>query len=265
MTKAPLPKPSSTILIVRDGEATPSLEVLMVGRNRQIDFASGALVFPGGKLIDEDKDPAWANHVVGDFSDEERAIRLSALRETFEETGVLFAIEAAATHDAPYIDDERLAPLQPLRAEIDANREGFLAAVRDAGLKLCLDRLVPYAHWITPEFMPKRFDTFFYIVTAPDAQTPEFDGRETTEAFYICPREALKREKEGTATIIFPTRVNVEMLAESDTAEGALQASQERNIVSVLPTIKKRGDDNVLCIPKEAGYATYEEKMMIPG
>ncbi|MGB5830842.1 MAG: hypothetical protein WBG92_02465 [Thiohalocapsa sp.] len=103
--------------------------------------------------------------------------------------------------------------------------------------------------------MPKRFDTHFYIAAAPEEQIAKHDGRETTDAVWLGPQEALDKEEAGEVTIIFPTRMNLGKLAEADTAAAAVERFKQEPVVTVLPVVGKTQDDKpCLFIPEEAGY-----------
>lgn len=253
--------PSSTILMIRTGDAP--CEVLMVERHYQIDFASGALVFPGGKLAAEDHAAEWADHVDAAPGTDDAAYRIGALREAYEESGLLLARPRTARGaGAALLDAETLAPLLPHREAVAAGKASFLALIRDAGLVLALDTLTPFAHWVTPKGMPKRFDTWFYVAVAPDAQIAACDGSEAVDAVWIAPRAALDAAVQGARKIIFPTRMNLEMLAATDTVDAALAAARTRTIVSVEPqVIRDETGALILTIPAEAGYPVTREPL----
>ena len=206
--------PAATILLVRD---RPAFEVLMVKRHHQIDFASGALVFPGGKIEPGDSDPAWAGHCRGweAHPEDERRLRIAALREAFEESGVLLARDHGGV---PWKAVEEAAAS---RERIARGEESFLELVKGLTVQLDLEAMAPFARWITPRMMPKRFDTWFFIATAPDDQFAVCDGYETVDAEWIAPAEALAMADRGERKIIFPTRMNLKLLAESADAETA--------------------------------------------
>jgi 8-oxo-dGTP pyrophosphatase MutT (NUDIX family) len=247
-------KAAATILLLRD---QPAFEVLMVKRHHQIDFASGALVFPGGKSHGGDHDPAWADHVLGwdAHEAEQRALRIAAIREVFEEAGILLA----RRRNGEPIGGEA-APLD-VRQAVDAGRTAFLDVVRDLDASLELDALSVFARWITPPLTPKRFDTWFYSVKAPDDQLAACDGRETVDAEWIAPAEALRLAEEGLRKVIFPTRMNLQLLAEADSADDAIARAQGRTLVTVEPQIQSRGHGKVLVLPPDAGYGVVEEPL----
>lgn len=244
---------SATILLLRDA---PHLQVLMVKRHYEIDFASGALVFPGGKANEEDADPAWTDWTDGDFSGEEQAARIAAVREAFEESGIILARDKAARgKGAALVGQDVAHAMAPMRGPVDRREASFLDLVKTHDLVLALDALVHFGHWITPDMMPKRFDTHFYLAATPPEQIAEQDGRETTEAVWLGPQRALDMAEAGEATIIFPTRMNLGKLAETETTQAALSRFAAETVVTVLPFVGK-DEDGAPClhIPEEAGY-----------
>ena len=171
-----IPRPAATLLLLRDAP----FEVLMVTRHHQIDFAGGAMVFPGGAAQPGDRDPAWRDHVGGwdDLDEAQRPLRIAAIREAWEEAGILVAegLEGPA-HCEP----------EP-RAAVDAGKVAFLEVVKGLDARLSLDALTVFSHWITPQIGAKRYDTFFYgygdkfrrewmqtMIGEPSRRLPEVD------------------------------------------------------------------------------------------
>jgi 8-oxo-dGTP pyrophosphatase MutT (NUDIX family) len=247
-------KPAATILILRD---VPAFQVLMVRRHHQIDFASGALVFPGGKSHAGDHDPRWAGHVIGweTFDAEQRGLRIAAIREVFEEAGILLA----QRRNGEPIGDEA-CPMD-VRKAVDAGETAFLDVVGDLDARLDLSALTTFARWITPPLTPKRFDTWFYVVQAPDDQLAACDGRETVDAEWIAPAEALRLGEAGERKVIFPTRMNLKLLAEATSAADAVSRAERRELVTVQPQVQERPHGRVLVLPPDAGYGVVEEKL----
>lgn len=243
--------PAATILMLRDGPT--GLEVFMVVRNHQIDFASGALVFPGGKLAAGDRAAEVRGLCDGaeGLDDTLLALRVGAIREAFEESGVLLARSA----DGQVINGERLSTLEDDRPRLDKGDLAICDFLAREDLRLGCDMLQPYAHWITPSMMPKRFDTHFYLAVAPSDHVALHDGSEGVDSVWINPGAALEEAKAGTRTIIFPTRMNLEMLAHSNSVADAMEAARERAIVTVEPQIEERDGTPMLTIPAEAGYS----------
>jgi 8-oxo-dGTP pyrophosphatase MutT (NUDIX family) len=251
------PVPAATILLLRPGST--GLEVFMVVRHHQIDFASGALVFPGGKADPQDFDDALIPHLSGASSDRDmRGAQVSALREAFEECGILLAHEQGTS---TIIDGARLASLQHYRQPMNAGEVSLIDFLQREQLVLACAELTRFAHWITPPMMPKRFDTHFYLAHAPHDHVALHDGYESVDSIWIRPADAVQDAVDGKRTVIFPTRLNLEKLALSDTPEAAISAAQTADIVPVLPWTEKRDDATYICIPPEAGYAVNEEIM----
>lgn len=260
MADAAAPVPAATILMLRDG--TIGLEVFMVVRHHQIDFASGALVFPGGKVDEGDFAVRDLCQGTGAADDTEVAMMAGAIREAFEECGILLARPAGSES---LVDAARLEALESYRERLNDGEVTLRAFLEEESLELACDELVPFAHWITPDMMPKRFDTKFYLAAAPADHLAVHDGRESVDSVWIRPEDALAGIETGQYTIIFPTRLNVEMLDESQTVEAAVADAGARQIVTVLPWTEKRDDGMYLCIPADAGYRVSEEKMERPG
>ena len=250
--------PAATVLLLRD--RADGLEVFMVVRHHQIDFASGALVFPGGKADPQDFEQELRALADGGHADDKMfAAEVSALRETFEECGILLARDVQTDST---IDGERLATLQKYRQPIVDHEMTFAQLLTKEGLRLQCGTLGHFAHWITPAMMPKRFDTHFYAAAAPEDQLALHDGHESVDSVWIKPAVALAEAEAGKRTIIFPTLRNIEKLAKYKTVEQALEACNNETPYPVLPWVEKRDDGNkYLCIPPEAGYDLNEELM----
>jgi 8-oxo-dGTP pyrophosphatase MutT (NUDIX family) len=230
-------------MLLRDG--ADGLEVFMVVRHHQIDFASGALVFPGGSMEDGDRTIAQSVHCAqpAGLDATARSFRVAALRESFEECGILLARPAGASE---LIAAERLRPI---------DRETPLADIlRRENLVLAVDLLAPFAHWITPPFMPKRFDTHFFLAAAPPDQAMAHDGREAVDSVWIAPRAALEDGKRGRFTIVFATERNLWKLARFADVRSALAAAQAESVVTVMPERIAAGEGFALKIPAAAGY-----------
>jgi len=227
---------AATLMLVRDG--AEGLEVFMVARHRAIEFASGALVFPGGSA--DPGDEALADRR---YDAREGTLRVAAVRETFEECGVLLAREAEGE---AWLTRERVS-------EISAGAS-FAEIVAREKLRLGLEALVPFAHWITPPMMPKRFDTAFYITQAPPGQIAVHDGSESVDSVWISPARACAAADEGAYTIVPVTRLNLALLGRSADVASALAAARTRRIVTVEPRAEKLPKGWRMHIPNEAGY-----------
>jgi 8-oxo-dGTP pyrophosphatase MutT (NUDIX family) len=246
--------PAATILMVRD---EPAFEVLMVKRHHQIDFVPGALVFPGGKTHGDDHDPKWREWTLGwDASiPGKRALRIAAIREAYEETGILLC---RRLDGSAFGGDTRAAAARP---DVESGSMTFLDLVQALEVRLDLAALSVFARWITPPIVPKRFDTWFYIAAAPADQLALCDGRETVDAEWIEPREALRLGDLGERKVIFPTRMNLTLLNQAKGALDAVARAKSRTLVTVEPRVVDGPEGRMLVIPPDAGYGPVSEPL----
>jgi 8-oxo-dGTP pyrophosphatase MutT (NUDIX family) len=247
--------------MLRDGDE--GMEVFMVVRHQQIDFASGALVFPGGKLAPGDYDPRVQKRCTGveGLPPEQIALRVGAIREAFEECGVLLARAGGAS-----ISQARLAELgERYRGALDRGEIGIADMLEREDLSLGCGELVPFAHWITPSFMHKRFDTYFYLAVAPPEQVALHDGREMVDSLWLRPADAVAQAAAGRRTIVPATLLNVEKLGLSATVAEALAAARAKPLVTVQPEVIAQGPEGMrLRIPADAGYRVNEFEFAMP-
>lgn len=252
------PRLSTTVMLLRDA---PRLQVLMVARAYEIDFASGALVFPGGKVEAADGAAGWSDVSTGGGEGEAFALRVAAARECFEEVGVVIARPDADPNGA-LLDGEGAEKLSPQRRAVEEKAEMFQGLVSEAGLALALEQFIPFARWIAPAIAPKRFDTTFFLARMPEGQTPLSDGRETTESLWITPDEALRRAEAGEATIIFPTRMNLRRLSQCGSVDEALKLFANQSAPTIQPqVVKDESGQPCLTLPPDAGYGEVMEPL----
>jgi 8-oxo-dGTP pyrophosphatase MutT (NUDIX family) len=249
------PRAASTILLLRDSAERKEIEVFMMVRHYEIDFNSGALVFPGGSVDKGDKEIIAKPELYsgGEGLDEATlSFRIAAIRETFEESGILLARPKGST---VLVDARRASEIEAInRADLCDGKITFLKVLTDNGMVLALDALVPYAHWITPEGMPKRFDTWFFLAAAPPEQLGAHDGKESTDSIWVSPREALEGGETGRFKLPFPTTRNLIKLGKQASVQAALDDSRGKSIVTVTPVMTKTSNGRQLRIPIEAGY-----------
>jgi len=156
------------------------------------------------------------------------------------------------------LDAASVEALQDYRAPFETGALAMAEFVAEHKLRLACDVLVPFARWITPAPVPKRFDTHFYLTVAPADQAALHDGGETVDSIWIRPQAALTEANAGTRPIVFPTRLNLMLLAQAPSVEAAVAAAQAREVIAVQPEIEDRGGDKAVCIPPEAGYPINE-------
>jgi 8-oxo-dGTP pyrophosphatase MutT (NUDIX family) len=251
-------RPASTILLLRDSagpDGNGEVEVFMMVRHYEIDFNSGALVFPGGSVDAGDHDIAGKPELYagGEGLDAQAlGFRIAAIRETFEESGILLAKPRGST---ALVDAKRASEIEAVnRTALCEGKTTFLKVLTDNGLLLTADELVPYAHWITPEGMPKRFDTWFFLAAAPPEQVGAHDGKESTDSIWVSPREALAGGESGRFKLPFPTTRNLIKLGKHRSVKAALDDARGKPVVTVMPVMTKLNGGRQLRIPADAGY-----------
>jgi 8-oxo-dGTP pyrophosphatase MutT (NUDIX family) len=255
MAEIVAPRPASTTLLLRDNAGRSEIEVFMMVRHLQIEFNSGALVFPGGSVDQGDKEIVAGRELYsgGEGLDPSAlGFRVAAIRETFEESGILLARQQGSQ---ALIDAGRAGEIAAAyRAPLCEGKTTFLNVLAENRLWLALDELVPYAHWITPEGMPKRFDTWFFLAAAPPDQLGAHDGRESTDSIWVSPREALEGGDSGRFKLPFPTTRNLIKLGRQGSVAGALDDARGKPVVTVMPVMTRHNGGRQLVIPREAGY-----------
>ena len=267
-TEGAAPRPATTVLLLRPsqpGDAASPLEVFMVVRHHQIDSFSGALVFPGGKLEEADGAPSLRARCGGadKIDDAELKFRVAGVREAFEECGVLLARKRG---ERALIGAADLKGIEERwRAKLAKDEASIVDMVEAEDLEIATELMTPYAHWITPTFVPKRFDTWFFLAEAPEDQIALHDGSESTDSVWIGPQEAIEEAKAGKRTLVHATTKNLELLAEGKTVAGAISAASARKIVTVLPWVEVKDGKKFLHIPEGAGYRNLIREMPAAG
>src|SRR5205823_9015963 len=182
----------------------------------------------------------------------DRGFRIAAIRETFEESGILLARPKGSSSP---VDAKRAGEIADAhRVALNEHKISFLSILADNGLQLALDTLVPYAHWITPEGMPKRFDTWFFLAAAPPEQLGAHDGKEATDSIWVSPREAMEGGNSGRFKLPFPTTRNLIKLGKQASVRAAIEDARGKTIVTVMPVMTRLNGGRQLRIPREAGY-----------
>ena len=267
-TEGAAPRPATTVLLLRPsqtGDAASPLEVFMVVRHHQIDSFSGALVFPGGKLEEADGAPSLRARCGGadKIDDAELKFRVAGVREAFEECGVLLARKRGQRALIGAADLKGIE--ERWRAKLAKDEASIVDMVEAEDLEIATELMTPYAHWITPTFVPKRFDTWFFLAEAPEDQIALHDGSESTDSVWIGPEEAIEEAKAGKRTLVHATTKNLELLAEGKTVAGAIAAASARKIVTVLPWVEVKDGKKFLHIPEGAGYRNLIREMPAAG
>ena len=252
--------PAGSILVVRDGPA--GLEVLTVLRSRAMRFAGGMLAFPGGRVDRADASARLALRIRPRraLALEERAARFAALRELFEEAGLLLAHEERTGR--PVDERTRLRLDRRYRRLLLAGGITFARFAERAGLVCDLGRLTPFAHWVTPVESPRRFDARFYLAPAPSGQQAMlWDEAENTRLAWRRPQDILADWQAGRQPLMFPTRLNLVKLARARTVAEAIALARRTPVHRLRPAIVgPRGEGRRLVIPHDAGFGVTEAR-----
>jgi 8-oxo-dGTP pyrophosphatase MutT (NUDIX family) len=223
---------AATAVLMRDGEHGP--EVLLLRRNRTSGFVPGAYVFPGGRVDEADADPRVLAEVPDVPAEPPPEYWAAALREVFEETGVLLARDAAGGFVADAVSDPEL---EALRVALLEDRRTLREVLAERGLRPALERMVYAAHWITPLVEPRRFDTRFFLAALPPGRSTTFEPREMSDAVWLRPEAALESFAAGSLPMIFPTARTLESIAGFETVAAALAAFRNRVVRPLLPRL----------------------------
>ncbi|WAL69968.1 NUDIX domain-containing protein [Amycolatopsis cynarae] len=235
-----VPRDAATVILLRDTDQ--GLEVFLQRRVAAMAFAAGMTVFPGGGVDHRDADAsvswagpspsAWAGWFGGTES-VARALVCAAVRETFEESGVLLA----GTEDG-LVDDT--SPFTDAREALVTRELSLAAFLAGAGLTLRADLLRPWAHWVTPVQEKRRYDTRFFAAVLPPGQDADGKTTEAESSGWQRPKDALADAEAGRSTLMPPTWHTLSELAEFGTAEEALAA--ERTVETIIPRLVREGD-----------------------
>ena len=212
MTQTPVQpiRPAATVIIARDGDAdrdgVVEMEIFMLRRTAGAAFAGGMYVFPGGRVEGDDHLHAWDRWRTGPTEAqapqldavgyEWRGYWIAAIRETFEESGLLLAYDANGDLLA-WRDDAHEARFEAYRHQVHEGKLDLMALCEQESLTLACDRVHFFNRWITPLGRPRRFDTRFFVAEAPPGQTGLHDDKETVDSLWITPRQALERHAAG--------------------------------------------------------------------
>ena len=242
-------RPASTVILLRDTAAGP--EVYLLRRQRSMAFAAGMTVFPGGRVDATDAtiadswsgpSPAWFADRLGCSADTAAAYVAAAVRETFEESGVLLAGPSSSS----VVGDTTGADWEADRIALETRELGFAEFLHGRGLVLRADLLGPWAHWITPEFEPKRYDTCFFVAALPAGQITRDVTSESDQVAWMRPADAVTAVEAGELLMLPPTYVCCRDLTPYGDVAAILTAAGEREIQLVLPTVRVHGDQAYL-------------------
>ncbi|MFD8016104.1 NUDIX hydrolase [Streptomyces sp. NPDC059762] len=246
------PRRAATVLLLRDAAAGP--EVHMLRRRASMAFAGGAYAYPGGGVDPRDEQPVrWAGPALEEWADrlglddpaQAQAVVCAAVRETFEEAGVLLAGETPDT----VVGDTTGEGWERDRAALVARELSFADFLDRRGLALRSDLLGAWARWITPEFEQRRYDTWFFVAALPEGQRTRDVSGEADRTVWIRPADAAAGYDRGELTMMPPTIATLRSLQPCSTAAEALAAAGKQSMTPVLAHARVEGDQVVLTWP----------------
>jgi 8-oxo-dGTP pyrophosphatase MutT (NUDIX family) len=249
------PRPAATVVVLRDSSSGP--EVFMVRRHADTAFMGGAHVFPGGRVDkgDRDGDEAWCDgiaHAARQLPDlppwEAVAYHVAATRELFEEAGVLLARNA----DGEFVSLASAADhvrFKQDRTTVHGRKATLRSVIEREHLRLALDALVLFAHWVTPPIDTRQFDTRFFMTRVPAHQAPAHDDTETTHSIWITPAEAIAQSQSGEIVLPPPTWSTIRELEPFASVEEALGWARRRRVVSRQPLLLEQDGLRMLLAP----------------
>ena len=261
MTTQPAqPRLASAVMLLRDTPDGRDIEVFMVRRVIQSDFMPDVYVFPGGSVSIDDAATELSEGtcapVAPSAADPEgrtalgKGIRAAAIRELFEEAGILLA-NHSDTATMLALTEEQIPRYATYRQAFHQRAGSLVAMARAENLRYATDRLGYFAHWITPDGMPKRFDTHFFITTAPEEQQAAHDRLETSEGVWIAPAEALTRFKRDEFPIVFATIHQLRELSALHSVKEALEYTATRHVPVREPVLVREGDTVRVQLPDD--------------
>ncbi len=235
----PVPaRPAATVILLRQAESGPGFEVYLVRRAATMRFAPGMYAFPGGSVDPRDasSDVGWVGPGGAEWADrlglpeaEAKAVVCAAVREVFEESGVLLA----GVDEYTVVGDVSTVEWEAARAAVQAREVGFADMLSARGLVLRGDLLAPWARWITPEFEPRRFDTFFFLARLPEGQVARDVGGEAEHRVWCPPGEVTHLPK------LPPTIVTLAQVAGYATVDEVMAAGMAQGrLAPICPTIE---------------------------
>ena len=235
--------PAATLVVWRDGPSGP--EILVVERSARMAFAAGAIVFPGGRIDDADRALA---EVMGR---PDEAAKVTAIRETIEESAVIAGLAGAVEPGLGLT----------LQGELIQGAD-FVTLMAGHGLTVDFDALVPFARWMPAFKQPRKFDTMFFLARAPSGEwLPNPQPGECVAAEWASPDELVARVATGRANAIFPTKRNLERLANYRDYEAALADARAHSLDTIIPWVEEIDGEPHVRIPDDRGYPVTSEPL----
>ena len=256
-------KDAATVILIRPSNSG-DWEIFLARRHHNQTFMAGAYVFPGGQLEEIDNDPELENYIkTADVFDPSRLLQdgslssekarrffIAAIRETFEEAGILLGGKTTG-HFVSFRDEKVLKRFNDYRHQLNASQITLVDIARKEEISFFPDALIPYAHWITPEFEKKRFSTRFFLAELPPDQTPLADAMELTESLWVTPQKALAMHRQKEIILMPPTLKTIEELSAFRDIKELFSAAKIKIIYPILPQLT----GNSLKLPHDPEYS----------
>jgi 8-oxo-dGTP pyrophosphatase MutT (NUDIX family) len=238
------PRLASAVMLLRDHPSGQAVEVFMVRRAVQSEFMPDVFVFPGGSVHADDRKTEETEDictpVAPTAADPEgrtalgTGTRAAAIRELFEEAGILLTYRLSLMLA---LTDENIPRFNAYRQAFNEHKGSLIELAHSEQLKLATDHLGYFAHWITPDVMPKRYDTHFFLTTAPEEQEAAYDRLETTDGIWVRPSEALERYQNNDFPLVFATIHQLRDLATFSNVKEALESTITRYVPTRMPVV----------------------------
>ena len=267
------PLDASTLILVREAPNVHPFEVLLMRRHNKQNSFGNAFVFPGGLLEEEDCVSKLADYasvisveeIKGRLNEssisDEKALGLyfAAIRETFEESGVILAVFKSG-RTINFNDLKIRKRFAGYRNMVYQQKMTLEELAKEEKFVFSLNQLTPFAHWITPEHNTSRFDTRFFLAQLPLGQEPIHDAIEMTETLWTTPEEALLKQKTGEILLMPPTLVTLEEMSQFSSTSNLLSFASSRSVQTILPQVFFDGECRVVKLPHDPEYSIEEYK-----
>lgn len=257
---------AATVVLARDS-SEGNFEIYLMRRASKQAFMGGAYVFPGGVLDEEDCYPDLLRYAAGITPEKartalqedipaEKAVGLyfCAIRETFEESGILLAYSSSGNVITFSGDEQSEKRFSGYRREIYDKKLTLAGLAEKENLIYALDIMIPYADWMTPEFETRRFNARFFLARVPAGQNPVHDAHEMTEAIWLSPLKALEKNGNGEIKLMPPTLKTIEELSGYKSIDMLFQAARGRRILPILPHAFSAGEEFGVMLPHDPEY-----------
>jgi 8-oxo-dGTP pyrophosphatase MutT (NUDIX family) len=266
-----IPQKAATVILLRE-KKPEGFEVFLLKRHEKSSFMGGNFVYPGGRVDREDGSMELCSYSRGTtFEDAHRILGrtlspeesfahwIAGIRELFEEAGILLAYHHTG-NPFEYKNEEYRQRVIDYRDQLQMGKTTICRIAKEANILLAIDQLYYYAHWITPEARPERFDTRFFLARHPEGQEASYDRKETIEGIWMVPRKALEENSKGKMALSPPTLKTLEDLSRYETIEEVFNSLIEKDIKPILPILTKTSNEPTILFPWDPEYEAFQKE-----